>query len=251
MTDWLAYLPSGLPQYLSQDTNGCSDYAPIDSIESQELALTGVNTQYSRRWLTQMSKTDPVNGNSEQVVFPTIAKYGLVLESSFPQSKTMSVKEFYAPPSAARQAQLLAEGQQWLQRWEVTPKYFVPFNLTDAPLIARLKLPTTFHFIEVLSSNWYYDSEYHSGKIGVCPLYGTPVAYHQIIIKPKGPVMLVFFQVKGNATLWTLDQGQWVGFSDMTAFKSYVGGRPTTIVELDQSEFNKVTINPNVHKIWT
>ncbi len=249
MTDWIKYLPSGLPQFLQQDTNACSDYAPIDAIESYELFLTGQQQQYSRRWLAYMSGTDPIQGNSEWVILPIIKKYGLVLESSWPQTSNMTSAEFYTPPTPDEQTKLLAEGEAWLQKWEVLDNYNVPFtDISQGPLIARLNLQTTFHFIEVLNANWYYDSEFHSGKIGVTPPFGTVADYYQILIKERDQVMLVFFQVKNNPTLWILDQGQWVGFSDMPTFTNYVNGRPFVQIELDQVEFQKLTINPNVHK---
>ena len=61
--------------------------------------------------------------------------------------------------------------------------------------------------------------------------------------------MLVLFQVKGLTTIWALMDGQWVGFSDITAFNNYIGGRPNAVIQLDQSEFNKLTANADVFKI--
>jgi hypothetical protein len=60
--------------------------------------------------------------------------------------------------------------------------------------------------------------------------------------------MLVFFQVKGNQTIWALMDSSWVGFSDPTAFNNYVAGRPYQVLQLDQVEFAKVLANPDVFK---
>ncbi len=64
----------------------------------------------------------------------------------------------------------------------------------------------------------------------------------------KGDRMLVFFQVKGVSTIWTLMDGAWVGFSDMTAFNNYVSGRQNVVLQLDQIEFAKIKANPDVFK---
>ncbi len=64
----------------------------------------------------------------------------------------------------------------------------------------------------------------------------------------KGNYVLIFFQVKGNPTLWSLIDGQWTGFSDPVAFTNYVNSRTYQVLELDQVEFNKVQINKEVFK---
>ncbi len=67
---------------------------------------------------------------------------------------------------------------------------------------------------------------------------------------PKGEFrMLVFFQVKDTPTIWSLMDGEWVGFSDQTAFTNYINGRPNTVIQLDQTEFNKLKSNLDVFKV--
>ena len=66
---------------------------------------------------------------------------------------------------------------------------------------------------------------------------------------PKGNFrMLVFFQVKGNQTIWSLMDGMWVGFANPTVFANYVNNRPNVLLQLDQVEFNKLTANVDVFK---
>lgn len=60
--------------------------------------------------------------------------------------------------------------------------------------------------------------------------------------------MLVFFQVKGQTTVWALMDGEWVGFSDPVAFNQYTDNRPSQILQLDQGEFNKLKASPDVFK---
>lgn len=66
---------------------------------------------------------------------------------------------------------------------------------------------------------------------------------------PKGDIrMLIFFQVKGSTTIWSLMDGEWVGFADMPTFNKYIDGRPNVVIALDQVEFAKVKANPDVFK---
>lgn len=60
--------------------------------------------------------------------------------------------------------------------------------------------------------------------------------------------MLVFFKVKGNATIWSLIDGEWVGFADQAKWISYINGRPHQEIELDQAQFDKLKKNPDVFK---
>jgi hypothetical protein len=201
MKDWKPYAPIGLPQFLAQETNGCTSYAAIDSIETQELAITGVQPQYSRRWLAKVSRTSKTQGNSEQQVFPAIKHFGLVLESSWPQRNDMTLDEFYADPTEEEFDLLLAEGEAWLKKWQVTDDYFVPFSYIDkAPLIARLNVTTTFHFVEVLSKDYYFDSERHNGKIGIIPvsIYPVVVDYYQITLSLKNMSNVIFVHKTGS-----------------------------------------------------
>ena len=74
------------------------------------------------------------------------------------------------------------------------------------------------------------------------------IVYQTGIKVLKGVKMLVFFQVIGNPTKWTLMDGCWVGFSDETAFNNYIGGRPNVIINIAAVEFQKLQANPDVFK---
>lgn len=214
MKDWSQYLPNDIPQYLKQDTLTCTNHAAINCIETQEFAITGLKNQYSRRWLAKVSNTSPTQGNSEQVVFPAVAKYGLVLESSWPQRNDMTDAEYYADPTPEQRALLLAEGQVWLQKWEISYDFFKQLtDLDKAPLIVRANLFTTFHFMEVLNPQLYYDSEYHNGHIGVInPSVYNIVGkeYSQIIIKRKEQTMKL---VNNNNTYYVEGDKGYLGIN--------------------------------------
>ncbi len=60
--------------------------------------------------------------------------------------------------------------------------------------------------------------------------------------------MLVFFQIKGDPTIWKEMDGEWLGFADLAAFNTYIDGRPNVIIQVDQSEFNKLKKNPDLFK---
>jgi len=78
---WKPWLPDGERQSSDNgDSMSCVTFGEINGIETQEKKQTGVQPNYSDRWIAKMSNTTP-EGNYLTVVADTIRKYGLVLES--------------------------------------------------------------------------------------------------------------------------------------------------------------------------
>jgi hypothetical protein len=102
------------------------------------------------------------------------------------------------------------------------------------------------HAVEGLDQTEYFDS--YKQYLKTYDSSDQVVWQGNLVLNPKGKRMLVFFQVKGLPTVWNLMDGTWVGFSDPTAFNNYVSGRPYSVIQLDQSEFSKLTANPDVFK---
>lgn len=200
--NWLAYHPDGLSQVLYNETNACATYAPIDSIETQIFFLTGQKIQFSRRWMAIMDGTDkqgnyigvppPTYQGLNKGALPSIQKYGLVLESSYPQSPTMTWDEYFTPPTPELQTQLLVEGQAFLEKWAITCSYGLNLAtpqiwLNKAPLLARVKEGGIEHFVEVLNETTMFDSEPHTNNPATTFIQPLPPveAFYQIIINPK------------------------------------------------------------------
>src|SRR3990167_81733 len=118
--DWEAYIPPGEWQKSSKaDSMACVSFSAINSIETQEKFLTGNQVNYSDRWIAKMSGTTEL-GNHLDKVAETIRTYGLVLESSYPApSGDYTWQEYHTEINPILKAKLLAEGQDWLTRWDI------------------------------------------------------------------------------------------------------------------------------------
>ena len=239
-------LPPGEEQHSSiADSFGCVSFSAIHCIESQEIAQTGQTPGYSERALAKLSGTvytgDPKKrGNDAETVYNTILKYGLILDSDWPtdfDNDQWTLDEFYAdiPPEilakAVRPNIALVNGA----------------NFSLAPVWTAIIIGGTMgHMVEQLDWLNYFDSYQQYQK--QFNSSDQIIWQGQLVLNPKDKRMLVFFQVKGTATIWALMDGSWVGFSDMTAFNNYIGGRPYSVIELDQSEFSKLKSSADVFK---
>lgn len=116
--DWQPYLPIKEYQKSLEDSKSCVSFSAINSIETQEKFLTGIENNYSDRWLAVMSDTTS-DGNYLWKVADTIRKYGLVKESSYPAPLNYTFAAYHAKPEPSLQAELLKEGQEWLKKWDI------------------------------------------------------------------------------------------------------------------------------------
>lgn len=108
---WTPWLSEGEPQVVNGfEPMDCVSHALINSIEAQEYFLTGKQVHYSKRRLAQKSKTQR-DGNYLQTVADT-AKEGLVREETWPV-RGNTWETFYAQPTKAEEAILLAEEKAW------------------------------------------------------------------------------------------------------------------------------------------
>jgi|ERR1035441_110128 hypothetical protein len=226
------------------DSFGCVSFAAIHCIESQEIKQTGQTPGYSERALAKLSGavyTGPQNkrGNNVNAVYNAIETYGLILDSDWPTElgDNWTLDDFYTdiPP------EILAKAIR------PTISLVNAVNFTLAPVWTALLIGGTMsHMVEMLDWVNYFDSYQQYQK----QLNGSDQITWQgmLVLNPKDKRMLVFFQVKGNQTIWSLMDGSWVGFADMTAFNNYVNGRSYTTIELDQPEFAKLKSNSDVFK---
>lgn len=235
--------PPGEIQYSNlTDTWGCVSFAMVHCIESQEIAQTGQTKGYSERALAKMSGTVYTGqlshrGNTVDRVFQTVKEYGLIPEALWPTDiVNYTADEFYKdiPPEILSQAVKLnvdkIDGGQ---------------NLSLSPLLVQLKNGLS-HLVEGLNTAQYFDTYKQFVKNYTSD--DDIVWTGNLILNPKGKRMLVFFQVTGMLTVWTLMDGQWVGFADPTALNNYIGGRPYSVIQVVETEFNKLKANPDVFK---
>ena len=224
----------------------CLSMSFIHCVESAEIAQTGQTAEYSERALASLANQIKIshgqtfNGNTMQNVWEAFNTYGLILEEDWSSVPTdnMTWDEYYLPVP-----------QEALNN-AVKPK----FKKIDGSANFSLSPVWTFkvrggvmtHAVCAISPGMYVDS--YPPYVNNFDSQDIITYQANLILNPKEKRMLVFFQVKGNATVWALMDGQWVGFSDMTAFNNYVAGRPNAIIQLDQSEFTKLTSNADIFK---
>lgn len=244
--DWKPYVPvPGLSQVWNvlnssavDETDACVSYATVDSIETQLYQQLGVRVQFSRRWLAYISGTT-LQGNTITNVFKAVAKYGLVLETSWPQDDSMTFAEFYAAPNPQQLAALEAEGQRWLKVLNPRPPVYnvgavnLSLALRTAPVIAFVPQVNPDHAVEVINATTMFNSEPGSSN----PLtefiqpFTTANSYHQLtiqanpfpmytkVVKQDGKTFGVRIATpNGDQIIYATDEAQWISWSQATSY---------------------------------
>lgn len=116
--DWTSYLPTGEIQYNPKvDFKDCVSRSYTNCIEIQEKFLTGIENNYSDRFLAKRSETTP-QGNYLYKVADFGRNEGLVKQENWPDTDG-DWDEQYKDPSMETLAKLLEEGKEWLEKWDV------------------------------------------------------------------------------------------------------------------------------------
>ncbi len=119
--DWWAFLPPGEWQKSDDgDSMSCVTFSMLNAIETQEKQQTGVQVNYSDRWIAKMANTSRDGAYLYQVV-DAIREFGLVKEESYPAPESYTWDEYHAPIPESLLSKLKAEGQEWLKKWD--PSY--------------------------------------------------------------------------------------------------------------------------------
>lgn len=94
--DWRGYLPKEEHQFSNNaDTMGCVSFSFNNDMEIQTKFRTGVELNYSDRFLAKMSGTTP-QGNYLDKVAETARTIGLVLEEQWPEPSNYTWNSYYA-----------------------------------------------------------------------------------------------------------------------------------------------------------
>lgn len=140
--DWRPYLPVGEKQYsildrfTVVDSMGCVSFSGVTTIEIQERFLTGLESNYSDRWIAKMSGTTKY-GNYLYVVGDTIRNLGLVQESDYPAPQpSYTFEKYYEDIQEPLFSQLKAKGNEWKQKWNLATEFITP---TKEELMKHIK----------------------------------------------------------------------------------------------------------------
>lgn len=154
--DWTPYLTKSENQYSSfADTMACVSFSCNHSIEIQQKFLTGVEVNYSNRWLAKMSNTTP-EGNYLSIVADTARNKGAVTEEFWPDPGNYTWDQYYAELPQATQD----KGLEFLKHWSIAYEWVDVGNVAEirkALKQAPLQVVLPGHaVVEILNMNDYF-----------------------------------------------------------------------------------------------
>jgi hypothetical protein len=120
--DWRKSLVKKECQKSKEDSMSCVSFSATTSIEIQEKFLTGIENNYSDRWIAKMSDTMP-DGNWLWKVGDAVRNLGMVQESSYPAPANYTFAQYHAAIPEPKLSELKAEGQKWKEKWDVKTEF--------------------------------------------------------------------------------------------------------------------------------
>lgn len=238
--NWDSFVPLGEWQRNNfVDTMACVTFSLLNCIETQEFYLTGQRINYSDRWIAMMSGTTP-QGNYLYAVADAVRKYGLVKEESWPAPANYTWDSYYAHPDAQKQAQLEAEGQEWLKthnfayEWLTTNLDDILKHLKQCPLQIVKPGHAIEGFYQVQQVTNYFDS-YDPFKKQLQRSELTDVLKPLLTINNMQEIELV----NSNGTFYLTAKGKVIhGYGDISLIQPFLnaGIEPVNRVVSDDSE---------------
>lgn len=282
--DWSQYIPTNEPQNdpgsPGKDRFNCVTQAHHNVVENQMMfdIQTGRMPQIHQDWLrrrgyfddngkinfsegfnTITNGTIPGVGNWLYIVADDGRTNGLIPNRLMPDDPSMPNDVYYDKRRVTQE--MINLGREFLLyfslpwEWIGNHSNTVKYHLFQAPL--QVVIPG--HSIVEVAIIIKNMEDYAKVNDSYPPyLYEMTTPHNQVISdvmkvlvqykEIKQGVIMVFFKVKNTAAIWLLTNGVWIGFADQGAFDRYVAGRPFSIVELDQAEFDKVSRSTEVIK---
>jgi len=108
--DWIEYLPEFELQNKGEETNGCVSFGTLSALEILHKFLYKNEPNYSDRFLSKMSGTDPNSGNTPKKVSDTLRHKGCVNETDWP----FALADFYKEIPQ----QIIDKGLDWLKAFD-------------------------------------------------------------------------------------------------------------------------------------
>jgi hypothetical protein len=93
--DWRPFIPTAEKQANPNETMACTTFATLNSLEIQEKQQTGIEPNWSDRFIAKLSGTTH-QGNFSDNPPEAVRKYGLVKESDYPNPYGFNWGTFYA-----------------------------------------------------------------------------------------------------------------------------------------------------------
>lgn len=204
------------------DGNSCPNEVFIGVIEMMQNNFQ----QFSVSANAVMTGTNPNAGNSIDTVVNISNQKGLIGYGLWPTPAVFTEKQYYAPiPSA-----ILQQANKSMLCQLVSP------DLNISPIILRLKLPTTYHFVITVDKVNYIDSYAPQIK----PINWS-IVVGQWSLKITTKNMIPGFQVAGNPTVYIQVGTSLVPLTDWQAFLN-LGGNQQSVVTVTQDWLNMMPV---------
>lgn len=121
--NWETWLP--VVEYQNNggfDRMACVTYSDMNTLEILHKKVAGVELNFSDRYIAKLSGTTKF-GNSVDIVFDAIRKYGLVLESDW-QDVNTNWDDYYKEVPA----EVITKGQKFLDKWDIYREYVATYK---------------------------------------------------------------------------------------------------------------------------
>jgi hypothetical protein len=189
--NWVPYLVQREKQSGKQDSMSCVSFSACSSIEIQEKFLTGIEHNYSDRWIAKMSDTT-IEGNWLYKVGDVVRKMGMVPEEKYPAPPNYTFAEYHAAIPEPLLSTLKNTGAAWLEQWDVktefvpTDKESIRKHLKHAPL--QIIIPGHAICCVVAADEnkvTYLDTYPHAGDFMYTASYSMIQAAYKYVLTPK------------------------------------------------------------------
>lgn len=159
--DWTPYLPKGEKQFSKfQDSMGCVSFSANNCIETQIKFLTGIEPNFSDRFLAKMSGTTQF-GNYLYVVADTVRKVGLVNEEEWPVPPDFTWDSFYSQIPQ----HIIDKGKDFLAQYDISYEFINDWSrenlmkqLKQSPLQVVIPGHAVMNFYTSLDVQRYFDT---------------------------------------------------------------------------------------------
>jgi len=255
--DWSPYLVRGEKQkYNIIDVMACVSFSALNNCEIQVKQQTGVEVNFSDRFLAKESNTQPT-GNWMYLVADVLKTIGTALEEQWPvPMEPFTWDEFYKPiPPIVK---VLAK--DFGNKYDVFPKRLgllgldisvvdLHHHLRHAPLWVTIPgHAITGIMLSADNKNFTYLDSY-SPFVKTRPITDIDSVWKIVLTVKKGQEnMIIVNSTSDPATKFALAQDQKVGFADFPAFQRYTTGRTVINLTLPDIEFIKIPTSQAVIK---
>ena len=130
--DWTSHLPEKEIQRLhGLETMNCTVFGTLNAIESLFHKITGLNINYSERFIGVLANTTRY-GNTPHNVARTITACGVIADKHLPFSEDIDTwDKYYSPKPMTKQ--YIEIGEEWLQYWNFYHEWVFTPSLKKSP----------------------------------------------------------------------------------------------------------------------